>query len=41
MVSDQSMPLAFLDPELELRARAVLKALRELRQRPLNVSLKR
>ena len=41
MVSDQSMPLAFLDPELELRARAVLKALRKLRQHPPNLILKR
>ena len=41
MVSDQSMPLAFLDPELELRARAMLKALRKLRQHPPNLFLKR
>ena len=41
VVSDQSMPLAFLDPELELRARAAQKALRELRQHPPNFSLRR
>ena len=41
LVCDLSTPLVCLDPELELRARAALKALRGLRQQPLNFSLKR
>ena len=41
LVCDLSTPLVCLDPELELRARAVQKALRKLRQHPSNFFLER